>query len=161
MEETKITIKTFTLFSLVFLMCCCAGGKDSENASTKKLESAVRPFDYCKSFSIKYAENKDSVLLEDSIKIKQKSVIYKWLSNLFQPPGSRFTAGYDCRFQIRDREELIHNVSVGLFLTETFHFAKHTQWERLQIIPIEYVADKVNETQGYGVFKYLKDTPAS
>ena len=43
-----------------------------------------------------------------------------------------------------------------MFLTKTLYFAGYTQWERLQIVPIERAVDEPNDRAGYGVFKYLE-----
>ena len=80
------------------------------------------------------------------------------ITNVFQPADSRFTAEYDCRFRAKDAEGRVQDVSVGVLLTKTLDFARHTQWERLQVVPIEYVVDEANDRAGYGVFKYL-ETP--
>ena len=86
------------------------------------------------------------------MRTERESVVVQWLSNFFQPPGSRFTAGYDCWFRAGNGEA--RTFSVGLFLTETLAFARYTQWEKLQLIPITYVTD--GDRAGYGVFKYLE-----
>ena len=78
------------------------------------------------------------------------------IANVFQPSDSRFTAEYDCRFRVQDTEGRVHDVSVGVFLTKTLHFARYTQWKRLQIVPIEHVVDEASDRAGYGVFKYLE-----
>ena len=71
--------------------------------------------------------------------------------NLFQPSGSRFTAGYRCGFHSSKP------VFVQLLLVETRDFAEHTHWKNTQRIPIEYVGDVKRGNYGFGVFKYLND----
>ena len=61
------------------------------------------------------------------------------IGNFFQPPDSRFTAGYDCRFQERPEGEQVRDISVGVLLTGTLQFAEYTKWQELQIVAIEYV----------------------
>lgn len=103
---------------------------------------------------MEYAENNRVAYRKGSARTDKESDVWMWISNAFQPPGSRFTAGYRCRFRTGAGEA--HEVSVGIFLTQTLDFAEHTKWENLQIVPIEYVMDEVNYRAGYRVFKYLK-----
>ena len=84
------------------------------------------------------------------------SALFQGLSNLFQPPDSTFTAGYQCAFRARTQDGQAQTFSVSLLLTRTLSFAEHTQWERLQILPITYVTDETTGRAGYGVFKYLE-----
>ncbi len=88
--------------------------------------------------------------------VARQSDAWMWLSNLFQPPGSRFVSGYRCRFSAVNESGEAQDVSVDLLLAETLSFAQYTQWPGLQIVPIEYVVDKANDRSGYGVFKYLE-----
>ena len=80
-----------------------------------------------------------------------------WLSNVFAPSDSRFTAAYDCRFTARNGEGQVQAVSVEIFLTGTLEFAQYTQWKNLQIVPIEHVVDETRGRAEYGVFKYLEE----
>jgi len=110
---------------------------------------------YCASFAHQYASQTAVDLVKDSIQVETEPAVLRWMSNLFQPPGSRFESGYRCRFEtVSPRKE--HTVSVSLYLAETRDFAEHTQWKDLQIIPIEHVVDEANGHAGYGVFKYLR-----
>ena len=104
---------------------------------------------YCKAFAKAYAEANALDYRERSARTEKRSNVIKWLSNVFSPADSRFTAGYDCRFETTTGQR----VSVGLFLTGTREFAEYAQWEGLQLVPIRYVND--NRRAGYGVFKYL------
>ena len=110
---------------------------------------------YCLSFARQYAGDRGL----DAMKIRAwtdpDSELMRWASNLFSPADSRFTAGYECRFEIAGVDE--HKTSVGLFLTNTRSFAEHTKWKDLQIIPIAYVTDPESGRSGYGVFKYLDE----
>ena len=115
-------------------------------------QSAVTVTQYCTDFAEAYARANALAFQEGSVHTERESVVVQWLSNFFQPRGSRFTSGYDCRFRAGNGEA--QTFSVGLFLTGTLAFARHTQWEKLQIIPIAYVTD--GDRAGYGVFKYLE-----
>ena len=159
-HEVKQLMKTLVIIFVFFFISCLSKGTDNKSADAKRnvtSQSVVSPVDYCKSFSIKYVEDKNSFLLENSIKTEPKSDFLKWISNVFSPSDSRFTAGYDCQFQTKDQNNTVHNISVNLLLTGTLAFAEHTKWEGLQIIPITYVVDEMNGKEGYGVFKYLED----
>lgn len=81
---------------------------------------------------------------------RRLSDVGKWVQNVAQPKGSRFTAGYGCRFEAGDRR-----VSVRVLLAETQGFAERTQWEKLQVVPIRRVASHGRE--GYAVFKYVRE----
>lgn len=72
------------------------------------------------------------------------------------PPGSRFTAGFRCRFRTGGGQGQAHDVSVGIYLAQTLDFAEHTEWEDLRIAPVKHVVDEVHDRTGYGVFQYLK-----
>lgn len=113
--------------------------------------------EYCEKFATTYCVNYALDYQEHSARVSKRSDAMRWLSNRFQPRDSRFTSGYTCRFQAKEKEGQIHKISVGLFLTGTLDFAEYTQWENLQIIPIEYVVDEIHGRAGYGVFKYLEN----
>lgn len=111
---------------------------------------------FCEKFARQYCEDNTVVYQEGSARTEKRSDLMMRIENFFQPPDSRFTASYDCRFQARPEGEQVRDISVGVFLTGTLHFAEYTKWPELQIVPIEYVVDEVNGRAGYGVFKYLK-----
>lgn len=111
---------------------------------------------YCEKFARKYCEDNAAVYEEGSARTEKRPDPMMRIENVFQPPDSRFTAGYDCRFQARRKGEGVREFSVSVLLTGTLHFAEHTKWKELQIVPIEYVADETNDRAGYGVFKYMK-----
>ena len=121
------------LISWVFLLWGCSG-----NGNYQQLpDSRITVLQFCKMFATKYAENLGKTYQKYSSRINQLSALFGWLSNIFQPRGSRFIAGYDCHFQMNG-----YGLSVNVFLAESKHFAEHTQWPGLQIIPIEYVVDE-------------------
>ena len=93
---------------------------------------------------------------EQSVSLAPHSALFQGLSNLFQPPDSTFTAGHQCAFRARTQDGQAQTFSVSLLLTRTLSFAEHTQWERLQLLPITYVTDETTGRAGYGVFKYLE-----
>ncbi len=43
---------------------------------------------------MKYAENNGAAYRKDSARTDREQDAWMWISNAFQPPGSRFTAGY-------------------------------------------------------------------
>lgn len=130
--------------TLVLLMGCpaFAGGG----------QGAVTVARYCTNFAEVYARTNAFVLQDGSVRTERTSGIFLWISNFFQPPDSRFTAGYECRFRAGNGEA--RKFSVLILLTGTLAFARHTQWERLQLIPIAFLTD--GDRAGYGVFKYLE-----
>lgn len=113
---------------------------------------------YCEAFALAFCAQRALAYQEHSVSIAPHSALFLGLSNVFQPPDSTFTAGYQCAFRARARDGQGQEFSVSLLLTKTLSFAEHTQWERLQIVPITYVTDKTTGRAGYGVFKYL-ETP--
>lgn len=113
--------------------------------------------DYCGNYAKAYANSKTYVLASDSIRVKKQGKITQSIFNRFQPSGSRFLAGFDCRFDATSTTGKRRRISVKLYVVETLEFAEFTQWERLQIIPIQEVEDTTTGLIGYGVFKYLKD----
>ena len=133
-----------------------------EKKAPADLQYGKSPLEYCKSFAIEYANNNSYTYQEHSASIKKKNILEQTLNyffNAFQPEGSKFIEGYDCQFQvINDKESTSHNISIGLFLVETYAFAWHTKEEKWRIIPIEYVVDPLNKKEGYAVFKFLKKT---
>ena len=112
---------------------------------------------YCLAFARQYAADRGLGAIEIRAWTNPDSELMRWASNLFSPEHSRFTAGYQCRFEITDAEAGERKTSVGLFLTNTKSFAEHTKWEDLQIIPIDHVTDPQRGRSGYGVFKYLDE----
>lgn len=113
---------------------------------------------YCGAFARAFCGQQALAYQEHSVSIAPHSALYLGLSNLFQPPDSTFTAGYQCAFRAQTQDGQTRTFSVSLFLTRTLPFAEHTQWERLQILPITYVTDETTGRAGYGVFKY-PETP--
>jgi len=113
---------------------------------------------YCRSYAqavpVALLQQSDSYYIEGSAKIAQLMNISRWLSNLFQPPDSRFYAGYKCRFSIQQQDRTTA-ASVQLLLANTQIYANHTQWEHIQIIPIKAIDDTDNGRTGYIVVKYL------
>ena len=105
---------------------------------------------YCEDFARAYSGISELEYQVGSATTRKLSDIGKWVQNVAQPKGSRFTAGYGCRFEAGDRR-----FSVRVLLAETRGFAEHTQWEKLQVVPIRRVAS--HGRQGYAVFKYLSE----
>ena len=114
---------------------------------------------YCEAFAQAFCEQQALAYQEQAVSIAPLSALFLGLSNLFQPPDSTFTAGYQCAFRAQTQDGQTQTFSVSLFLTRTLSFAEHTQWERLQLLPITYVTDETTGRAGYGVFKYL-ETPS-
>lgn len=111
---------------------------------------------YCEKFARQYCEDNAAVYEEGSARTEKRPDPVMRTGNVFQPPDERFTAGYDCRFQARRKGEGVREFSVGVLLAGTLHFAEHTKWQKLQIVPVEYVVDEGSGRAGYGVFKYMK-----
>ncbi len=132
-------------------------GQSNDEASGDA-QNGITVSEYCDKFARKYFESHPSEYLENSAIAVMESDVIMWFSNIFAPADSKFTSGYDCKFQASNKEGKFQEFSVSLFLTGTLAFAEYTQWEDLQIVPIEYVVDLNNSRIGYGVFKYL-ETP--
>ena len=149
-----------SLCALPLLAACGAGNADGERAARgTRIEPAgsVSVVRYCEKFADAYLQSKAIDHTRLSVRAEKKPDIMNWLSNVFAPSDSRFTAGYDCRFTARNGEGQVQAVSVGIFLTGTLEFAQYTQWKNLQIVPIEHVVDETRGRAGYGVFKYLEE----
>ena len=119
-------------------------------------EPGVTVAGYCQAFARTFCAQQALAYQEQSVRIASHSEFLRALSNLFQPPDSTFTAGYRCAFRARTQDGQAQPFSVSLLLTRTLPFAEHTQWERLQLLPITYVTDETTGRAGYGVFKYLE-----
>lgn len=149
-----------SLCILPLLAGCGVGNADGEQAQIgSPVESAgsVTVVRYCEKFAEQYLENEAIDYTDLSIRTEKQSDIMTGFSNVFQPPDSRFTAGYDCQFTARTVQGQVQTVSVGIFLTGTLEFANYTKWRDLQIIPVEHVVDGTHSRAGFGVFKYLKE----
>ena len=147
---------------MVLLASCGAGNGDSAGAQERTSVHSRRGVGvagYCEKFAREYSRRNGLRFRDGSARTVKSSDVMTWISNVFQPPDSRFTSGYDCRFQAEDAGGRLRDVSVGVFLTKTLRFAEHTKWEDLQIVPVEYVVDETNGRAGYGVFKYLEKAP--
>ena len=122
-------------------------------------EWELTPQEYCQNFAMAYAKQKDTTLIENSLILKTENLkdkIEKWASNFFQPSGSKFIAGYKCYFKTSKGEGIPEEtIMTYLFVVETHQFATHTTTKDWQLIPIKYIKDPVNQTEGYGVFKFL------
>ena len=148
-----------SLCILPLLAACEVGHADGERAAsgaTVEPSGSVSVVRYCEKFAEAYLESNAIDHTGLSVRTGKKPDLMQWLSNVFAPSDSRFTAGYDCRFTARNGEGQVRTVSVGIFLTGALEFAHYTQWKSLQIVPIEHVVDETRGRAGYGVFKYLE-----
>ena len=150
---------THCLLLLLLASCTAGPGGDAQAEEGRTVDSrnSVPVSRYCDNFARKYAENNAMEYQEDSTSIEKQSDVLMHLSNMFQPSDSKFTAGYACHFQARNKQGHVHDISVAIFLTGTLQFAEYTKWRDLQIIPIAYAVDETNDRAGYGVFKYLEN----
>ena len=114
---------------------------------------------YCEAFARVYCTQQALTYEVQSVQTDPLSEVMRFLANVFQPSDATFTAGYQCAFRAQTQDGQTQTFSVSLFLTRTLSFAEHTQWERLQLLPITYVTDETTGRAGYGVFKYL-ETPS-
>lgn len=148
-------------FGLFFCSLLLLTNCQSQSEPKAHLDSNKTVLEYCKSFALKYSETYSYIYTKESVSIKRKGLLERTLNKLsdaVSPKGSSFTDGYDCLFQVEDSSGEFYNISVGLFLAETYEFAQYTigQTETGRIIPIEYVISKDSQKTGYGVFKFLK-----
>lgn len=74
---------------------------------------------YCEKFARTYSEDHAMEYQERSASIERQSDGLMWLSNLFQPPHAKFTAGYECHFHAGRKGESAQKISVGVFLAKT------------------------------------------
>lgn len=155
-----ITSLSVTLLGTLFLASCGgpAPGR-SEEALAAGQAQGVSVAAYCEAFARQYALRHDLAYSQDSARTEAKSDFMRRLSNVFQPSDSKFTGGYACRFAAGAGGDTVSDFAVDIVLTNTREFAEHTQWERLQLVPIAHVVDEARDRSGYGVFKYL-DAPA-
>ena len=151
--------KPFLIPCIALFLAACQASIDNGQSETRAptaLQNRVTVHGYCKNFAQKYAQNHGLSFIENSVETDKKLDFMRYLSNIFQPADSVFTAGYDCHFQTENDRGDVQGATVSLFLTKTLSFAEHTKWPKLQIIPIEYVVDETSGRAGYGVFKYLR-----
>ena len=100
------------------------------------------------------AGREDAVALE--IRMVTELGLPTRIANVSQPGGSKFLATYRRRFVPERTGGDPEQISAGPYLVETREFAQHTQWEDLQIVPIDHLTDRASGAAGYGVFKYLR-----
>ena len=125
------------------------------------LQRGRTPKEYCQSFASAYSQKTTAVLLEDTVVVETEGLadkMEKWVTNFFQPRGSKFLTGYKCLFTTNSKKftDRMEEVLVYLFLVENYSFAEYTTMDEWQLIPIEYIEDPVDEKEGYGVFKFIK-----
>ena len=144
------------LIGAMFAVAGCNVDSPADSGQPLPVERAVAVPAYCASFAHAYAAQNTVDLDADSPRIEAGSALGGWMSNLFQPTGSRFLSGHRCTFETASSKRGRETVSVDILLAETRAFAEHTQWEDLQIVPIRRVLDEANDRAGYGVFKYLR-----
>ena len=140
----------------VFAVAGCNVNGPADSGQPVPAERAVAVPDYCASFAQTYAAHNAVDMDADSVRVETGSAADRWISNLFQPTGSRFLSGHRCTFETASSKSGRQTVSVDILVAETRAFAEHTQWEDLQIVPIRQVVDEANDRTGYGVFKYLR-----
>ena len=143
---------------LLLASCGAANGQQETADERTSVESRhrVTVSRYCEKFAGRFSADNALEYQERTARVEKRSDVMLRIGNLFQPPDSRFTSEYDCRFRARRKGEQAQEISVGLFLTGTRQFAEYTKWKDLQIIPVEYVVDETHDRAGYGVFKYLE-----
>ena len=141
---------------LIVAGCSAEDANPVGQPETKGTSDAVSVKSYCGAFAQKYSDRVGAEFLKNSVQVKSSNGGL-WISNLFQPKDSRFKARYRCTFVSESSEAEQAEVSVDIILVETREFAKHTQWKDLQLIPISRIVDDAKDTEGYGVFKYLRD----
>lgn len=139
--------------------CCWAGESAADRGESEPAHATdtVSVQASCEAFARAYAKRTSAELAEGSVETALASRLAQWLSNAFQPDGSRFVSGYRCRFRTMDRGGDGRAFSVGLYLAQTRAFAEHTLWKDTQIVPVEPVVDADRDMSGYGVFKYLRE----
>lgn len=137
---------------IVLALAGCTGaanGPDSRGTSVGAAE-------YCEGFARTYSAGSELTYMEGTARVKRRSHLLVSMSNLFSPSHSRFTAAFECRFEATPVEGGISELSVDMLLANTRAFAEHTQWDKLQSIPIGFVVDEATGRSGYGIFKYLE-----
>lgn len=156
---SAITALSIGLLGVVLLAGCggAAPGRTTDEQARAEPQG-VSVTDYCEAFGRQYAGNHGLTYREDSVRTATKSDVMQFLSNLFQPADSKFTGGYACHFAASAGGDIVFDFAVDILLTNTRAFAEHTQWEKLQIVPIALVVDEARDRFGYAVFKYL-DAP--
>ena len=116
--------------------------------------------EYCAEFADAHAARHQVRLAPGSVRVEAGSTVESWLwlrlSNLFQPAGSKFLAGYRCSFATAAIRRAPQTFAVDLLVAETRAFAEHTQWSDLQMVPIRPIAEATTGRVGWGVFKYLR-----
>lgn len=161
-RRTTIAITSLSATLLVTLFLASCGGPApgrSEEAGAQVQAQGVSVAAYCEAFARQYALRHELAYSADSARTEAKSDFMRRLSNVFQPFDSKFTGGYACHFAAGARGDTVSDFAVDIFLTNTREFAEHTQWTKLQLVPIAHVVDEARDRSGYGVFKYL-DAPA-
>lgn len=138
--------------SILMAVVLWGGALGAEPISEKPLTVEA----YCGSFAAAYAASKSYEVVADSIRVKAHKVVGNKLFNKLQPRGSRFIAGYQCKFVSVSSGRKRQEFTIDVYLVETLKFAEHTQWKDLQIVPIKLVEDESLGHKGYGVFKYLE-----
>ena len=145
--------------AMVLLVGCDAGNAQRQTAdegTSVVSRHRVTVSGYCEKFALRYCALNALEYQERSARADKRTDVMTWIANVFQPADSRFTSEYDCRFRASRNGERAQEISVGVYLTRTLHFAEYTKWKDLQIIPVEYVVDETHDRAGYGVFKYLE-----
>ena len=141
---------------VLFAIGGCNAVGSAETGGHEPAGKVVSVLDYCASFAEAYVADNDVRLQPDSVRVEAGSGVAKWMSNAFQPKGSRFLAGRRCRFATASADGARGKVSVDLLVVETRAFAERARWENLQIVPVRYVEDARSGRSGYGVFKYVR-----
>ena len=149
---------------LIVLSClvfpACGGSVPASSPSALSSGSSLKEQlkDYCQTYldalAELYEKNSSSHATARVSALDRGSGVMKFISNIFQPPDSRFHSGYTCRFHINLREKK-HPGSMLLLLTESKAFAEYTQWAFIQIIEIGEVSHPQDRTL-YAVVKYLE-----
>lgn len=119
-------------------------------------DKSVSVTEYCETFVLTFARTKSKSVVAESIRVSSRRPGFVRLTNLFQPPGSRYLGGFQCKFALSSTNGEQDEFTVDIYLVESLEFAEHTQWKDLQIVSIKIVKDSKKNLSGYGVFKYLK-----
>ena len=83
------------------------------------LQRGRTPKEYCQSFAKAYSSRTETKLLEGTVAISAEGLadkMEKWITNFFQPRGSKFLTGYKCQFITNSKKFIDRGEEVLVYL---------------------------------------------
>ena len=117
--SNTVRFERVVLSVIVVAVAGCSAVDPTELGDAESVEEPVDVQCYCTSFANAYTTEEGSAVVADTVRVKNMPMIGVWISNVFQPRGSRFVSSYRCTFAMVSPDREGETVAVGIVLAST------------------------------------------